>query len=61
VLGLASGELAMVGFGLHTLSSVQVVPLALGAVAVVVLAVASAILSARAASKVRPAAGLAGE
>ena len=60
ILGTVYAELLMAGLGVHTWPSLPWGQLAIGGAAVVLLAVLAAIVPARTASRVLPAAGLAG-
>jgi putative ABC transport system permease protein len=60
ILGTAYAELLIAGMGVHTWPSLPWGQLAIGGLAVVLLAVLAAIMPARTASRVLPAAGLAG-
>jgi putative ABC transport system permease protein len=60
ILGTVYAELLIAGMGVHTWPSLPWGQLAIGGVAVVALAVLAAVMPARTASRVQPAAGLAG-
>jgi putative ABC transport system permease protein len=60
ILGTVYAELLIAGMGVHTWPSLPWAQLAIGGAAVVVLAVLAAVMPARTASRVQPAAGLAG-
>jgi putative ABC transport system permease protein len=60
ILGTVYAELLIAGMGVHTWPSLPWGQLAIGGVAVVTLAVLAAVMPARTASRVQPAAGLAG-